>query len=140
MSKVRLASAVSKTVGGGTPERNNPEFWNGGIPWASVKDFKEGSYNLTTTKEEISEKGLKMSASHLIPAGTPIICTRMAVGRIAQANRPVAINQDLRALYFHAHFDTNYLIWALDSIRPQIENLAVGSTVKGINIEHLPEL
>ncbi len=39
MFEVRLARAMSKTVGGGTPERDNPEFWNGGIPWASVKDF-----------------------------------------------------------------------------------------------------
>jgi type I restriction enzyme S subunit len=137
MSKVRLARAVSKTVGGGTPERDNPEFWNGGIPWASVKDFRDGSYKLTTTKEEISEKGLKLSASHLIPAGTPIICTRMAVGRIARADRDVAINQDLRALYVNDHFDPSYLILAVDSIRSQIENIAIGSTVKGINIDHL---
>jgi type I restriction enzyme, S subunit len=137
MSKVRLACAVSRTVGGGTPERDNPEFWNGGISWASVKDFKDGSYKLATTKEEISEKGLKLSASHLIPAGTPIVCTRMAVGRIAQADQDVAINQDLRALYVNDQFDANYLIFAVDSIRPQIENLAIGSTVKGINIAHL---
>jgi len=137
MSKVRLVRAVSRTVGGGTPERDNPEFWNGGIPWASVKDFRDGSYKLTTTKEEISEKGLKLSASHLIPAGTPIVCTRMAVGRIARADRDVAINQDLRALYVNDHFEASYLILAVDSIRPQIENLAVGSTVKGINIAHL---
>ena len=58
MCRVRLGSALSKTVGGGTPERSNPEFWNGGIPWASVKDFKDGSHNLHATKEEISERAL----------------------------------------------------------------------------------
>jgi type I restriction enzyme S subunit len=26
--------------GGGTPDKSNSEYWNGEIPWASVKDFK----------------------------------------------------------------------------------------------------
>ena len=136
-TKVPLSSVVIKTTGGGTPERDNPEFWNGGIPWASVKDFKDGIYRLSKTKEEISEKGLKRSASHLIPVGTPIICTRMAVGRIARASVPVAINQDLRALHIRDEFDTDYVVWAVDSIRHRIENLAIGSTVKGISIDQL---
>jgi type I restriction enzyme S subunit len=136
-TKVPLSSVVTKTTGGGTPERDNPEFWNGGIPWASVKDFKDGIYRLSKTKEEISEKGLKRSASHLIPAGTPIVCTRMAVGRIARASVPVAINQDLRALHIRDEFDTDYVVWAVDSIRHRIENLAIGSTVKGISIDQL---
>jgi type I restriction enzyme, S subunit len=135
--KVRLGSIITKTVGGGTPERGNPKFWNGGIPWASVKDFKDGSYKLTKIQEEISEKGLKCSASHLIETGTPIVCTRMAVGRIALADHAVAINQDLRALYLSNEVDTTYVIFAIDLIRPQIENIAIGSTVKGISLDQL---
>lgn len=136
-SRVPLSRIVHATTGGGTPNRDNPAFWNGGIPWASVKDFKDGVYQLGKIKEEISDKGLQRSASHLIPPGTPIICTRMAVGRIAKAVVPTAINQDLRALHIRKEFDTTYIIWALDSIRHRIENLAIGSTVKGISIEQL---
>ncbi len=132
-----LTNVVLKTTGGGTPERDNPEFWNGGIPWASVKDFKDGVHRLETTQEQISEKGLKRSASHLIPPGTPIICTRMAVGRIATAIMPVAINQDLRALHIRPDFNTDYVVCAVNSIREQIENLSIGSTVKGISIDQL---
>jgi type I restriction enzyme, S subunit len=132
-----LTNVVLKTTGGGTPERDNPEFWNGGIPWASVKDFKDGVHRLETTQEQISEKGLKRSASHLIPRGTPIICTRMAVGRIATASMPVAINQDLRALHIRPDFNTDYVVCAVNSIREQIENLSIGSTVKGISIDQL---
>lgn len=136
-TKVKLSSVVVKTIGGGTPERDKPEYWNGGTPWASVKDFKDGVYRITNTKEEISEKGLKRSASHLIPAGTPIICTRMAVGRIAKATVPVAINQDLRALFVRDEYDSDYVVSSIDSIRSQIDNLAIGSTVKGISIDQL---
>jgi type I restriction enzyme S subunit len=61
----------------------------------------------------------------------------MAVGRIAHAKFPVAINQDLRALFIRDDFDVGYIIWAIDLIRHKIDNLAIGSTVKGINVEQL---
>jgi type I restriction enzyme S subunit len=137
MSRVPLSSVIRRTVGGGTPDRGNAEFWDGEIPWATVKDFKDASYKIAATKESISEKGLKLSASNLVPAGTPIICTRMAVGRIARPTLPVAINQDLRALFIHDAFDTNYVVRAIDSIRNRIENLSIGSTVKGISADQL---
>lgn len=137
IDKVPLREVVSKTTGGGTPERGNPSYWNGGIPWATVKDFKDGVHRLDSTEESISSVGLKFSASNIIPAGTPIVCTRMGVGRIAHAEFPIAINQDLRALFVRDDFDVGYVIWAIDFIRSKIENLAIGSTVKGINVEQL---
>jgi type I restriction enzyme S subunit len=137
MSKVPLSCVVSKTVGGGTPARDNREYWNGSIPWATVKDFRDGDYKLNSTEETITPKGLQSSASNLIESGTPIICTRMAVGRIAIADFAVAINQDLRALYINADYDAKYVLFSVDMIRNRIENLAIGSTVKGIHVEHL---
>ena len=137
MSRVPLSSVVKRTVGGGTPDRGNAEFWDGEIPWATVKDFRDGSHTIVATEESISERGLRFSASTLVPAGTPIICTRMAVGRIARPTLPVAINQDLRALFIRGDFDTDYIVWAIDSIRNRIENLSIGSTVKGISVEQL---
>ncbi|QVL50401.1 MAG: restriction endonuclease subunit S [Thiocapsa sp.] len=137
VNKTPLSSIVSSTTGGGTPERSNPALWNGGIPWASVKDFQDKNRKLTCTQEEISREGLNRSASHLIPAGTPIICTRMAVGRIAIAAVPTAINQDLRALHLRDGFDVDYVVLAIEGIREKIESLSIGSTVKGISIEQL---
>jgi len=62
----RIAAVVEKTAGGGTPDRSNSELWNGDIPWASVKDFKDGSSKLPSIKESISDKGLKLSSSNLV--------------------------------------------------------------------------
>jgi type I restriction enzyme S subunit len=43
-------------VGGGTPDRGNPRYWGGTIPWASVKDLK--SDELTSTQESITPEDL----------------------------------------------------------------------------------
>lgn len=130
-----IGSFVAAQVGGGTPSRQNPAFWNGPIPWASVKDFNEGQIELTETVEHIAQQGMTSSATNLIPANTPIVCTRMAVGRVAVAPMDVAINQDLKALFPTSSTDTRYLLRLADYAKPRAEAVSVGSTVKGIKVK-----
>jgi type I restriction enzyme S subunit len=130
-----LREAVAKQVGGGTPSRQISSYWNGPIPWASVKDFSDDDNVLVSTKETITEKGLLASASNLVIAETPLVCTRMAVGRSAMASMPIAINQDVKALLPAVGTDPSYLLRLLQHVRPRAEAIAVGSTVKGIRIE-----
>lgn len=129
-----LSVLVDRHIGGGTPSRSNPQYWNGKIPWASVKDFVEGALLLEETEESISIAGLQASSSNLIPENTPLVCTRMAVGRTAIAPVPVAINQDVKALFPTTNTKTRYLLRVMDSLQHSAEARAVGSTVKGIRI------
>jgi type I restriction enzyme S subunit len=34
-----IRDIVKQNIGGGTPSKANPNYWNGAIPWASVKDL-----------------------------------------------------------------------------------------------------
>lgn len=130
-----LRTAVGDQVGGGTPPRQVPSYWRGSIPWASVKDFPEQAGVITDTQEHVSVAGLNASASNLIPAGTPLVCTRMAVGRAAMPSVAMAINQDVKALFPAAGVSAAYLLKVLQFIQPKAEAQAVGSTVKGIRIQ-----
>jgi type I restriction enzyme S subunit len=129
-----LGDFVSHQFGGGTPSRQVLAYWGGSIPWASVKDFSDGEDSLLSTQESITDAALRASASNLIPAMTPLVCTRMAVGRAAMAPMPIAINQDVKALVPNAGTDPGYFLRLLQYIRPKAEALAVGSTVKGIRV------
>ena len=133
-------SALCRAVGGGTPARQNPRFWHGGIPWASVKDFKDGHRFIDGTEESITEVGLASSASRLIPAGTPLICTRMAVGRTALSVHDIAINQDVKALFPNGKVSGDYLQRLLQHHGKELERIAIGSTVKGISTDDLLRL
>jgi type I restriction enzyme S subunit len=135
--KSALGSLVERQQGGGTPERNNPRFWNGPIPWASVKDFADDQLVLISTEDSITQQGLAASSTNLIPAGTPLVCTRMAVGRCAISNCDVSINQDVKALFPKVNVSPRYLLRVLDSLKSHAESVSVGSTVKGIRISDL---
>lgn len=130
-----LGDAVDRHIGGGTPPRQVSSYWKGNIPWASVKDFSEQKSAILDTEEHISAAGLHASASNLIPAQTPLVCTRMAVGRAALPVVPIAINQDVKALFPASGVSAEYLLKLMQHIQPLAEGRAVGSTVKGIRIQ-----
>lgn len=135
----KLGNLVSIT-GGGTPERSNPSFWGGDIPWVTVKDFK--SLEITGATERITTAGLEGSASNLIQAGAIIVPTRMALGKAAINTVPVAINQDLKALRVKdaSVVDRDFLFRFLLSKSAYLESQGKGATVKGITLDVLREL
>ena len=135
-----LGDAIAKIIGGGTPSRAISRYWEGNIPWASVKDFQDDTLLLDDTMEHISSEGLAKSAANEIAANTLIICTRMAIGRAAIIARPTAINQDLKALYPKNYLQTKYLLYLIYHNRQMLEALSIGSTVKGITTNKLLSL
>jgi type I restriction enzyme, S subunit len=141
MSKIQqvLLDDVVEIIGGGTPSRDNPEYYNGSIPWFTVKDFGENLF-LTRSQEAITEKGLRKSASNLIPKGNVILVTRMAVGKVAINKIDIAINQDLKALKCKPSLDPKYLLFFLLSQKETLESQADGATVKGITLDSVKEL
>ena len=134
----RLGDAIAKLVGGGTPSRSNPAYWGEEVPWVTVKDF--ATFNPRHTQESITRVGLKNSASHLVPAGTLITSTRMALGKAVVYEVDVAINQDLKAVFLGPGSSVQFLYYWFQLNAHMIDELGSGSTVKGISIAELKSL
>jgi type I restriction enzyme S subunit len=98
---------VADIRSGGTPKRSRADFWEGDIPWLSPKDMR--TTVLEDTSEHISEAALKDRASALAPPGTLFIVVRgMILAHtfpIVRSNRPMAFNQDIKALVPKVGFD-----------------------------------
>ena len=92
----RLGDLLLSIRSGGTPSKQNPAYWDGDIPWASVKDLGFGE-PLTDTQDRITKEGLE-AGSQLAGVGSILICTRMGLGKIGEALIDVAINQALKAV------------------------------------------
>ncbi|PIZ75019.1 MAG: restriction endonuclease subunit S, partial [Piscirickettsiaceae bacterium CG_4_10_14_0_2_um_filter_44_336] len=93
----KLIDAIN-IIGGGTPKRSNPEFWNGDIPWLSVVDFNSGSRFVSDTVDKITEAGLKGSSTKILDKDDLIISARGTVGCLAQVTKPMAFNQSCYGL------------------------------------------
>ena len=134
---VKLGAVLEKIIGGGTPFRDNKLFWNGEIPWATVKDLKGN--RLKKTQEYISCLGLSSSSANMVPSGVLIIATRMALGKAVFFDKAVAINQDLKALYTNDFTDSEFIFHWFHANSIEIEKTGSGSTVKGIRLEVLKD-
>ena len=129
---------VCRIVGGGTPSRKTDRYYEGTIPWVTVKDLK--GYSIEDSQEHITEEAIQNSATNLIPAGTVITCTRMALGKSLINRVPVAINQDLKALICDENTYPEYLRYFLSSKADWIVSQGSGATVKGIKLDVLRDL
>lgn len=133
-----LENILISIVGGGTPSKANSDFFQGDIPWMSVKDMNK--HVLTDTVDHISEEAIANSSTNVIPAGIPIVATRMSLGKIVVATFDSAINQDLKALFIPSQVNTGYFVYWYRSIAKHIESLGTGTTVKGIRLDDLRNL
>jgi type I restriction enzyme S subunit len=133
-----LENIVGKIYGGGTPSRNEPRYWSGKIPWVTVKDLV--SDRISGAQEHITESGLSNSSANIVPAGTVIIATRMALGKAVISECDVAINQDLKAICNSDKVTSSFLHYWFILHSDQIERMGTGSTVKGIQLEIIKSL
>src|SRR5690606_29108707 len=135
---VQLGDVLSDIIGGGTPSRDVERYWNGDIPWITVKDMR--TRRPEAIQEHITEAGLKECATNIIPADTVITATRVGLGKVVRVPYPAAINQDLKALIAGPELNKDYLEWWIISQASYIESIGSGTTVKGIRLNQLKEL
>ncbi|MEU7155573.1 restriction endonuclease subunit S [Streptomyces chrestomyceticus] len=89
---------IVEPVLGGTPDRKVEEFWDGDLPWASVKDVANSvAGTLVVTEECITTLGEQSSRAKRMPAGAVILTARGTVGLVARLTISAAFNQSCYA-------------------------------------------
>lgn len=129
----RLGELFNSISSGGTPSKREPKFWNGDIPWASVKDLGFCKF-IESTQDYITKEGLT-AGSKLADAGDILICTRMGLGKIAVVKNAVAFNQDLKAVKLSSCVSVDFFVNAYATVKLK----GTGTTVEGIKQEQLQE-
>lgn len=64
---------IYNVVGGGTPATQNPEYWNGNIPWITSADIEDVRH--VNIRKYVTEKGINESATNKVPARTLLVAT-----------------------------------------------------------------
>jgi type I restriction enzyme S subunit len=77
---------------GGTPKADNPDFYDGDIPWCVIGDLTES--NVWKTEKKITNLGLENSSAKIIDPGSVLIAMYGAsIGRTGISAIPMATNQ-----------------------------------------------
>lgn len=125
---------VADIVGGGTPSRTIPEYFNGDIPWIGPTEISKIRIEvIKETNEKISLFGLQKSSAKLLPIGSVLLTTRAKVGEVAIAGCEMATSQSLENFICNEKEIRNwYLAYWLHGNKHVIHSLSAGTTFKGI--------
>jgi hypothetical protein len=98
---------------GGTPRRDNPEFYGGNNLWVSVRELNNNVIN--DTKEHITDIGVEQSNVKLIPENTVLYSFKLSIGKIAITGKPLYTNEAIAGLLIKNKKEllTKYLYYAL---------------------------
>jgi type I restriction enzyme, S subunit len=127
-------------IGGGTPSRTVPAFFNGGIPWASSKDIV--AEELWDTQEHITKEAIDRSATRIVQAGSILIVVKSKILLhrlpVAITRVPLCFNQDIKALQIiEARVPGRFLARHLRVGQRALLDRARGANTEGLTLEHL---
>jgi type I restriction enzyme S subunit len=123
---------LGKLIGGGTPNKSVPEYWQGEIPWISSSDiFDDNIHNISITRY-INEKSISESATKIVPKGSVLFVSRVGTGKLAINDKEVCTSQDFTNFIpdkIHNYF-LGYFFAANKSI---LTSLDQGTSIKGFS-------
>ncbi|WP_343548846.1 N-6 DNA methylase [Ralstonia sp.] len=110
---------------GGTPSKENANYWIGDIPWVSAKDMKTDV--ISDAALHISEKAVRETATNVAPVGSLLILVRgmgLANGvPICELKTSCAFNQDIKAIHPIEGIDPTFLRISLKQQRAQFQDI-----------------
>jgi type I restriction enzyme S subunit len=89
-----ILSEICEIGSGGTPSRNNPDYYKGNIPWAKISDIENAENGIIwDTAEKISIDGLKSIRNKIFSKGTLLFAMYGSIGKVAIAGIQISSNQ-----------------------------------------------
>lgn len=126
---------------GHTPNKNHPEYWNGGIKWVSLADsHRLDQLYISDTALKISHQGIQNSSAVLHPAGIVVLSRDAGVGKSAITTEPMAVSQHFMCWKCEQKMDNHFLYYWLQFNKRTFENIAMGSTILTIGLPYFKRL
>lgn len=123
---------IAETTSGGTPLRNNPEFYNGSIAWLKSGELNDGI--ISEIEETITELGLKNSSAKLFPKGTLLIAMYGATtGKVGILDIEATTNQAVCAIFPRNGIHRDFLFWFLRQHRYEYIRISKGGAQPNIS-------
>ncbi len=130
---------IYSVIGGGTPSTNEPKYWNGEVPWITSADITENGK--ISPRKNVTENGIKNSATNLVPSNSLIVVTRIGLGKVALCEYSLCFSQDSQALFGNKDFIyPKYAFYFLLQTVKVFKYQNRGTTISGVTKKQLKDL
>ncbi len=131
---------ICNIVGGGTPDTNIKEYWNGGIQWFTPSEVGKEKY-VSDSIRTISIDGLKNSSAKLLPPYSILLSSRATVGECSINLRECCTNQGFQSAVPKVDItSTEFLYYRLLTHKREFIKQACGSTFLEISAKQISKL
>ena len=120
---------------GGTPARNNEDFWDTKKEmhniWVSIRDMSNNGKYISDSAEYISDQGVKKSNVKLIPKDTLIMSFKLSIGKVAITKKELYTNEAIAAFVVKDKnlLDSNYLYYVVSGLNYDFDTAVKGKTL-----------
>ncbi|WP_461786382.1 restriction endonuclease subunit S [Prosthecobacter sp.] len=123
-------------LSGGTPKTSEPAYWDGDIPWYSLRDApSETDVWVIHTGKHITKLGIANSAAQIFPEKTTIISARGTVVKLALTAVPMAMNQSCYGLRGITGYGECFTYYSLREATAQLQQRTHGTVFDTITTE-----
>jgi type I restriction enzyme S subunit len=133
--EVKKVSDTFEIVGGGTPARANPEFWEqGDVQWYSPNNLTgAATMFMDDSRDHITSIGLQKSSARLFPPLSVMLTSRATIGAIAINTHEACTNQGFITCIPNHRVPLYFLFHWLTENVPTFLRMASGATFKEIS-------
>ena len=129
---------VAMVVGGGTPDTNVKEYWDGNIQWFTPSEIGKEKY-VIASERTISQAGLDNSSAKLLPANTILLSTRATIGECSIAKKECCTNQGFQSL-IATTVTPEFLYYLIQTKKRDLLSKASGSTFSEISANEVRKI
>lgn len=131
-----VLTKVAKLESGHTPDRKQPTYWQGSIPWISLQDADAlGKLTVAETAETIGPEGLANSSARMLPAGTVVLQRTANVGLVSIMAREMCTSQHFANWICGPRLEPNYLQQVFRHMSREWQRLIAGSVLPDIYMD-----
>lgn len=137
--RIKPLGETCDVIIGGTPSRNNPEYFTGNNLWVSIAEMQ--GQTITETKEKITDEAVAASNVKLIPSGTTLLSFKLSIGKTAIAGRDLYTNEAIAALIPKDHKELldKYLFFLFKGKLIDLESVGKNTFGESLNSTYLKE-
>lgn len=136
------AEDVSSIVTGGTPSKNNPEYWeHGNINWMNSSEVNKNY--IYSVENKITKKGLDSSNTKILPINTIVIALNgqgKTRGMVAVLKIESSCNQSLAGFICNNKINYLYLFFYLQNMYEDLRNITGDGSRTGLNLNILRKI
>ena len=129
---------IATVIGGGTPDTNVKDYWDGNIQWFTPSEIGKEKY-VSISERTISQTGLENSSAKLLPPNTILLSTRATIGECSIAKQECCTNQGFQSL-IASKVTPEFLYYLIQTKKKDLLSKASGSTFAEISANEVRKI